>query len=1061
MKRGYKILTALLVATSVFSLNISAQPLSGVYTINSALATSGSNFQTFNALAATINTAGVSGPVTVNVVAGSGPYIEQVQFTAITGASAINSITINGNNNVLTFAGTLAAPHTMVLNGTDFMSVNSLTVVGTGATYALVVHLWNTAENNTFTNCRMEAPIVGTGAALVPVSISGSGTSATTFGNSGNNNLFSGCTIVGGVRGVSIYGNTGIPYNFNNQVVDCSIFDFYQYGIYNYYSQYALNRNNLIQRLNRATSGTAYGIALNYGCYPARIEKNKIRRMFDGIPGATSAMYGIYIIGPAIQASVNVISNNLISDISSNGTIYGIYEAGYTYNNFYHNSIILDNATSTGGTIYGIMDYSNTGEVKNNLISINRTGSGTKTCLYFGSSITSNNNILTNTSPAGANSVGNFNGTTYASLALWQAGTMFDAASVSGNPTFNNPTLYDYTPTNLALNNAGSPAVGITTDINNLSRFTPAPDAGAFEFFNQPCSTVSGTNAVVSPTYVVCQSALNSLSLANSYSVVGLTFTWQQATNLIGPYTAINGATNTAYTTPALGANMYYNVIIGCVNGGTSVTAVAGAVMVAGTVTDTAPYFEGFENINANKDLPNCSWARSDNYQCSSRTGSVNAWRQARTGNKFGEFDASNSVYNQTRYFYSNGIWLNAGVTYSGSVWYNTPGNTTWYNLNLRVGPNQSQTGMVTLASVQNPNNSSYLPLSNIFTVATSGYYYVSVGATENGWAQQIVWDDLRIEIPCSVPNNSANVSITGPSTVCAGTAVSLNAVGAGSYSWTNGPASPMMTATPSLNSTYYVTGTNTLSGCANTVSREVMVYQLPLVSIAAFDTKICPGESTTLYALSATAYTWSAGPSFNSQVSVAPLVTTVYTVMGVDAIGCVGTATQQVTVNQLPVITVSGSTMICEGSSTTLNGLGATTYTWKADNAYLQAPVITISPASTTQYTVSGTDNATKCTGSSIIVVAVDPCLGLQNANGTTVSTSVYPNPNNGAFTVVMTDASAKVIDVVDITGRIVLSTNSATAKTEMNISSLANGVYYVKVKSDNGTEVIKVVKH
>src|SRR4051812_35862758 len=54
--------------------------LSGLYSINSASATAGTNFINFTDFAAALNTSGISGPVTVNVAPNSGPYVEQVSF---------------------------------------------------------------------------------------------------------------------------------------------------------------------------------------------------------------------------------------------------------------------------------------------------------------------------------------------------------------------------------------------------------------------------------------------------------------------------------------------------------------------------------------------------------------------------------------------------------------------------------------------------------------------------------------------------------------------------------------------------------------------------------------------------------------------------------------------------------------------------------------------------------------------------------------------------------------------------------------------------------------------
>jgi hypothetical protein len=47
-----------------------------------------------------------------------------------------------------------------------------------------------------------------------------------------------------------------------------------------------------------------------------------------------------------------------------------------------------------------------------------------------------------------------------------------------------------------------------------------------------------------------------------------------------------------------------------------------------------------------------------------------------------------------------------------------------------------------------------------------------------------------------------------------------------------------------------------------------------------------------------------------------------------------------------------------------------------------------------------------------------------------------------------------------MDLTGRIVLTNTSSNDKIDFNISNLANGVYYVRVQSNNSVEVIKIVK-
>jgi hypothetical protein len=55
----------------------------------------------------------------------------------------------------------------------------------------------------------------------------------------------------------------------------------------------------------------------------------------------------------------------------------------------------------------------------------------------------------------------------------------------------------------------------------------------------------------------------------------------------------------------------------------------------------------------------------------------------------------------------------------------------------------------------------------------------------------------------------------------------------------------------------------------------------------------------------------------------------------------------------------------------------------------------------------------------------------------------------------------AAKTVQVSDLTGRVVMTGSSNTDKVNVNISSLANGIYYVKIQSNNAVETIKVVKN
>lgn len=71
-------------------------PLSGTYTINAGQPASSTNFTSFTMAADSINTNGVGGAVIINVAAGT--YTDVLALNTIAGASATNTITIDGVN---------------------------------------------------------------------------------------------------------------------------------------------------------------------------------------------------------------------------------------------------------------------------------------------------------------------------------------------------------------------------------------------------------------------------------------------------------------------------------------------------------------------------------------------------------------------------------------------------------------------------------------------------------------------------------------------------------------------------------------------------------------------------------------------------------------------------------------------------------------------------------------------------------------------------------------------------------------------------------------------------
>ncbi len=273
----------------------------------------------------------------------------------------------------------------------------------------------------------------------------------------------------------------------------------------------------------------------------------------------------------------------------------------------------------------------------------------------------------------------------------------------------------------------------------------------------------------------------------------------------------------------------------------------------------------------------------------------------------------------------------------------------------------------------------------------------------------------------------AASLSITVTSaTICSGTSTPLTANGGTTYSWT--PATGLstttgsiVTANPVTTTTYTVNG-NT-GGCTGTATSVVTVNPMPTVTVNS--PSICIGNNTTLTATGATTFSWTPATGLSAtniaSVTANPTVTTTYTIVGTSAT-CTASATSILTVNPLPTVTVNSAT-VCPGASATLNAAGASTYTW---NTAATGASITDNPASTTNYTVTGTsaagcvstattsitvlstlvvfvNSATICTGSSTTLTtggaatySWTPATGLSSTSGISVianpvSTTIY----------------------------------------------------------------------
>lgn len=163
--------------------------------------------------------------------------------------------------------------------------------------------------------------------------------------------------------------------------------------------------------------------------------------------------------------------------------------------------------------------------------------------------------------------------------------------------------------------------------------------------------------------------------------------------------------------------------------------------------------------------------------------------------------------------------------------------------------------------------------------------------------------------------------------------------------------------------------------GCIDSVEISIAIHDLPEV-VAGNDTSICLGQSVLLTTSGAVSYVWDHNLGSGNNLTVSPLQTTIYTVIGTDAFGCSSTDQIQVIVKPLPTVTTSVPDSICLHDSTLIQAFGAVSYLW--DNNLGNQSEYMVSPTVTTNYSVIGT-GTNGCQNTAYVQIDVLPLPNVQ----------------------------------------------------------------------------------
>jgi gliding motility-associated-like protein len=254
--------------------------------------------------------------------------------------------------------------------------------------------------------------------------------------------------------------------------------------------------------------------------------------------------------------------------------------------------------------------------------------------------------------------------------------------------------------------------------------------------------------------------------------------------------------------------------------------------------------------------------------------------------------------------------------------------------------------------------------LNGVYFSPTATTTYTVTGTGANGCTNT----DQAVVFVNALPNVNAGADTA----VCNGSFLTLSGSGAVSYTWSNSVTNNVPFI-PSLSNTFTVVGTDA-NGCKDSDQIQVTVNILPPVN-AGNNVAICIGDSIQLNGSGAVSYVWDNGVVNNT--AFYPTSTLTYHVIGTNANGCSNSDSVIVTVNSLPTVFAGNDTLLCDQSTYTLSGSGATTYTW--NNGVTNGVPFTVTANST--YTVQGIDGN-----------------GCQNSDQVTLTTKPLPTVNAGS---------------------------------------------------------------
>jgi hypothetical protein len=282
-----------------------------------------------------------------------------------------------------------------------------------------------------------------------------------------------------------------------------------------------------------------------------------------------------------------------------------------------------------------------------------------------------------------------------------------------------------------------------------------------------------------------------------------------------------------------------------------------------------------------------------------------------------------------------------------------------------------------------------------------------------------------------TIPNAMSCDSIMTINVTLLNSASTFSATGCGSYTVPSGDETYMADGT-------YMDTIPNMMGCDS-----IMTITVTLLN-----------SSSSFSASNCTSYTAPSGATFTTSGTYMDTIP--------NAMGCDSIMTINVTIHGLPTVagSASSNTVCVDDAAVTLTGSPAGG-TWSGTGVSGTSFSPSTAGTGTWVATYSYTD-ANSCSNSATTSILVNACVGVAEQtllNGV----NVYPNPNNGVFTLaVNANVGDMQIVITDLQGRVVYSSNennvNAGYTQQINLQSEAAGMYLMQITANGQQRVDKI---